>query len=357
MADGQKIGGKTTIPVGEMAKANLDKIFPHLTQEQITALREGKPVPPSPNWDGLGDTISKIDKMAAGQPSRDPVDVLHISELTDKFTQLQDATRDMRHRDGVFNGVVTAMGRRLPTVTAILVFQDRNRLRRARKAVNQFVAQSYPNKQIVIVNASDLAITNVAHKAVLELKWDGLDAVTTGDLRNYGIDNAAGDLIFPFWDDDDVYDRDLLTYLVANHTPGRGVMLTSQLRVDIKNSAAYVHVETDGIPNTLLCPKTEARFEHRTAGDDFAFVQRHWALKSEVVDTSAYPLNTLLMRVFDANNVLSAEEFMVGHHTADYVGMWELGASEADHMKAVLATFGLKAEPKLSTELTQPTGV
>lgn len=354
MADGQKIGGKTTIPVGEMAKANLDKIFPHATPEQITALREGKPIPPSPDWDGLGDTISKIDKMAA-TPARDPVDVLRISELTDKLTKLQDATREMVHRDGLFNGVIAALGRRLPTVTAVLVFQDRNRLRRARKAVNQFVAQTYPNKQIVIVNGSDLDITNVAHKAVLELKWG--TGETTGALRNYGLDNAAGDLVFPFWDDDDVYDRDLLAYLVANHAPGRGVMLTSQLRVDIKNSAAYVHDERDGIPNTLLCPKTDARFEHRTGGEDFAFVQRHWAMKSEVVDTSAYPLNTLLMRVFDANNAVPAEEFMVGHHTADHFGKWELGASEADHMKAVLATFGLKAEPQLPKESPQPAAV
>lgn len=348
MSDGNRVSGRTTIPVGEMAKANLDKLFPHCTPEQIAALREGKPVPPSPDWEGFAPANTKA-------AARDPGDVIRVSELSDQLAKLRDATREMRHRDGVFDGVIAAMGRRLPTVTAVLVFQNRNRLRRARKAVNQFVAQSYPNKQIVIVNGSDLDITNVPHKAVLELKWGAGE--TTGTMRNYALDYAAGDLVFPFWDDDDVYDRDLLSYLVANHAPGRAVMLTNQLRVDIRNSVAYVHTEPDGIPNTLLCPKTDARFPDQTGAEDFDFVRRHWAMKSEVAVNAAYPLSTLLMRVHDGNNARPAEDFMVNHCTVDFFGKWELGASEADHMKAVLATFGLKAEPQLPTESPQPATV
>lgn len=348
MSDGQKVSGKTTIPVGEMAKANLDKIFPHATPEQIAALREGKPIPPSPDWEGFSPANTK----AVARVERDPTDTIRISELNQKLDEATAALRVTVRRNQIFEGFLAAMKRTMPLVTCVLVFQDRNRLRRARKAVNQFVAQSYPNKQLVIVNGSDLDITNVAHPAILELKWG--TGETTGAMRNYAVDNAAGDLLFPFWDDDDIYDPDLLAFLVQNHKPGRGVALTSQIRADIKNSVAYMHVEQDGIPNTLLCPKTDARFDGRTAGDDFAFWQRHWALKSEVVDNLAWPLNTLLTRVHDGNNARPAEDFMVGRATPEHFGKLELAENEAAHLKAVLATFGVKVEPKLPQEAAQP---
>lgn len=351
MADGgNTVQGKATIPVKEMALANLDKIFPHCTPEQITALKEGKPVPPSRDWEGFSPANTK----AVVRTQQDPTDSIRIQELNQKLDEMQLVLREKVRREGMFDGFLEAMRGTGPTVTAILVFSDRNRLRRARKAVNQFVAQSYPNKQIVIVNASDLDITNVPHKQVLELKWNGDANPSVGAMRNFAIDNAEGDLLFPFWDDDDVYDRDLLAFLVACDNAKGGVMLRSQVRVDIKNSVAYSHVEPDGIPNTLLCQKTAARFEEKTGGEDFAFVQRYWALKSMVVDNSAWPLNTLLMRVHDGNNVRTAADFMVGHDQPDMYGKWELGANEAEHMKAVLATFGLKAEPKLPQEAPQP---
>jgi hypothetical protein len=347
MSDGQKIGGKTTIPVGDMAKANLDKIFPHLTPEQVTAIREGKPVPPSPDWQTTA--VAPITR-----PVTNPADLLQLEELSKKYDEAREHLRVTVRRNQVFEGFLYAGKPHLPTVSAILVFSDRNRLRRARKAVNQFVSQSYPNKQIIIVNASDLEITNVPHREVVELKYN---TATTGELRNYALSKATGELVFPFWDDDDVYDPDLLAFLVAARAPGKAVMLSSQIRIDIKNSVAYVHREADGIPNTLLCPKTDAMFPEQTGGEDFAFVQHHWAMNSSVVDSSPFPLNTLIMRVHDGNNVRTAEEFMVGHHTPDKYGKWELAANEAEHMKAVLATFGLKAEARLPQEAPQPATV
>jgi hypothetical protein len=328
-----------------MAKANLDKIFPHLTPEQVTALREGKPVPPSPDWHG--GTTRAIANV-------NPADVLQLEETGKKLDEARDALRTTVRRNEVFERFLAAGKPHLPTVYAILVFSDRNRLRRARKAVNQFVSQTYPNKQIIIVNASDLEITNVQHREVVELKHN---SGTTGELRNYALSKATGELVFPFWDDDDVYDPDLLAFLVAARTPAKAVMLSAQIRIDIKNSVAYVHREPEGIPNTLLCPKTDAMFPEQTGGEDFVFVQHHWALNSSVVDSSAWPLNTLLMRVHDGNNVRPAEEFMVGHHTPDLYGKWELAANEAEHMKAVLATFGLKAEARLPQEAPQPATV
>jgi len=324
MSDGQKIGGKATIPVKEMALANLDKIFPHLTAAQIEALRSGAPVPPSPNWNGSDRSMSVA----------------------------PDAKRIAR-RLAVCDASLAQAKNRLPSVTAIMVFSDANRVRRARKAVNQFVAQSYPNKQIVIVNASNTPITNVPHNNVLELQ--SVAPASTGELRNIGLKHAVGDLVFPFWDDDDVYDYELLSFLVSAHVRGKATLLTTQVRVDIEHATAYMHVEPYGIPNTVLCPTGMGiQFADRTGGEDYTFVQPHWALKTNVVDNKEWPVNSLLMRVHAGDNVTPRETFMAGHHSPEFFGRWDLGKDVAEYMTETLEGFGLKAEARLPQEALQP---
>lgn len=348
MADGNRIAGRTTIPVKEMALNALDKILPHCTPEQITALKAGKPVPPSPDWVGL----------FPGNPAvvavRDEADVKRIAELTDLVNEARTALREKLRREMVFDDIIANARRGGPSVSAVLVVSDPRRLKRARKAVNQFVAQSYSNKQIVIVNATGSRVTSIPHKAVVELPWppDLLSNPTTGAMRNHALDNATGDFVFPFWDDDDVYDADLLTYLVARCRTDQSVALTSQIRVDIVNSAAHHHVEQDGIPNALLCPLTDARFDPTlTLGEDLAFWQRHWGTRTTAVDNSAWPLNSLLMRVHDGNNVVTREAFM-GGPPADAYERRPLSPTEEAHMLAVLSTFGLKAAPRATPQPT-----
>ncbi len=347
MSDGQKSSSRVTIPVGDMAKQSIGKIYPQLTAEQIEALNSGKPIPPSPDYRGgpVGVVVARESDADLGR----------IEELNEKIGQQAALLREKVRVEGIFEECIAA-SKGGPTVTAFLVFGDKNRLRRARKAVNQFVAQSYPNKQIVIVNATDTSVTTHPHRLVKEVKWEAGLEPTTGNMRTQAVDLADGDLLFPFWDDDDVYDRHLLAYLVSNYTPGKAVLLNSQIRVDIKNSAAYMHVEPDGIPNTLLCPKEKGKyFGSATGGEDYAFWNLNWGLRSVVVDNRHFPVNTMLMRVWDGNNVLPQDRFMVDHATEAHYGRWELGGSEAEHVKAVFATFGLKAEAKAPTE--QPAGV
>jgi len=342
MADaqgGQKLGGKATIPVGEMAKDMIDKIYPHLTKEQVEALNSGKPIPPSPDYVGLA-------ALPAATASPDKAG--RIQELNNKLEEAHALLREKVRWEGILDALVAASTGG-PLVTGVLVFSDKNRMRRARKAVNQFVAQSYPHKQLVIVNASDMPVTTHPHRAIKEVKWEGAENPTTGAMRNAAIDLADGDVLFPFWDDDDVYDKHLLSYLVANYTGGKAVLLSSQIRVDIENSAVYMHVQ-DGIPNTILCPQSHARFLDQTGGEDVAFWNRHWGVKSTVVNNTAWPVNTMMMRVFDGHNALTREQFMIEHATPAHSGRWELGANEVEHMKAVLATFGLKAEAKIPTD-------
>lgn len=351
-SNGQKISGRATIPVADMARENLGKIFPHLSVEQIEAMKAGKPVPPSKDWDGFGklDTAKAVAIATSiiGSP-RNEDDVRRLQELRQQLNDANDALRRKARTEGIFNAVIESMDS-VPLLTAILVFGNKHRVRRARKAVNQFIAQSYPNKQLVIVNATDIPITDRPHRQIREVPMEvssEFPSYTTGSMRNFGMKFSDGEYIYPHWDDDDVYDQHLLTFMMASRKPGKAVLLTSQIRVDIKNSVAYMHVQPDGIPNTMIVPATPYKYPDKTAGDDVAYWGRYWSSKSVIIDNLGFPVNTLKMCVWDGNNATAADQFMVGHDGADLHGKWALGGAEAEVLKDAMASFGLITQPRL----------
>jgi len=84
----------------------------------------------------------------------------------------------------------------------------RERGRQACSAVDCFLAQTHPDKELLIVTEhlepvleEHLARTGNAQIRVLAVGDKGM---TLGELRNYAVDHAEGELICQ-WDDDDLY--------------------------------------------------------------------------------------------------------------------------------------------------------
>ncbi len=354
MADrpSNRVSGKASLPIGSMAKSMLGKIFPNLTSDQVTAIRAGQPVPPSPDW--APSLFVAPAPLTLGSVTSDPVtaawgdtalELVRLNKaLDERLVLLRKTARDAR-----ILRAVAAAARGGPKITAILVFDDKRRMRLARKAVNQFVAQSYPHKQLVVVNASGTPVTTHPHPEVEEHDWPlgAEDALpTVGAMRNAALDRVEGELVYPFWDDDDVYDPHLLTYLAAHVRPGTpGVVCTAQVRVHYKDLTAHTFVDSGGIPNTMLLRYDDAtRFLDATGGEDADYLERHRP-HLRVVDTAAWPLNTLRMCVYHGENVAAAGVFMGGRYGPEHAGKWYLSPDEADHVQAALAQFGLTTKP------------
>lgn len=338
MADtNQPTSTSLRIPVSDIAKAELARLFPHLTAEQVTAIQNSMPVPPSPDWvnaSGVGVSKDYINTISNAETQRQLDEAKELLvHLTRKSILLEEMNKAMMSR---------------PLVTAILVFGNELRIRRARKAVNQFVSQSYPNKQLVIVNTTETKVATVWHKDLRELKVSSTDYPTLGMLRNLAIDKSDGELLYPHWDDDDIYDPQMLALMVQHYVPQKAVVLPTQVRVNIRDSIAYLHHEPDGIPNTMLVPKTEERYVNQTGGEDVEFWYRCWSRNNVVVDSTNVVMSTLKMCVFDGNNVLSEAAFMVDNTDHALSGSWKLPPDVAEHMRRVLATFGVRAEPKVA---------
>jgi len=337
---GQRIGGSTKIPIGDMARESLGKIFPDLTTEQIEAIKTGKPVPPSPNW---------VDSVR-----RDPIILPgNKGEVEDLKKKLESAAVNAH----LLNQSIPKYG---PLVSALLIVSEPKRVNWARRAVNRFLAQTYPNKQLVIVNAAGMPVTSGVSRDVKEIPFEPGDRhpePTVGGMRNFALELADGDMIYPCWDDDDVYSQHLLSYLVAACRPGRGAALAQQIRVHVWNSSAYMYGQRDGIPGTMLFPRAplaNAWFDHtRRFGDADAFFSRYAARLIDAAHNAAYPETTLHLAVYHDSNASPVDEFMGPFGQSDHKGRIALAGPEAKFLRDVLEASGFKVGtgvPETSTQ-------
>lgn len=310
--------GRAVIPLGDMAKADLPKLFPHLTPQQVAAIREGKPVPPSPDWQAP------------------PVAADYHQRMLDWFARFN-------HSYG--------------TVLCVLVFGVRERIKLARKAVNQFVAQRYPDKSLVIVNGTDLTVTTHKHALINEIKVE--PHLTVAEMRNIGINSTRSAWIKPNWDDDDVYDPYLLSYMMHHSKcddtgDGPCIALNSQLRVDITSGTAYMFSNSEGIPNTMIVPRhTLTHVDYPSDSDDAEYLAKKAAAtkqRTTVIPNTTFPLNCLSMSIYHGHNFMPADTHMGEYaNNPDHAGRWYLGQPESEQLRNVLSTFGFKiqvTEPK-----------
>lgn len=304
-----KASGRAVIPVGDLAKADLPRLFPHLTPQQVIAIREGKPVPPSPDW----------------QPPIVAKD--YHARLLDWFARCD-------HDYG--------------TVLCVLVFGIRERIKLARKAVNQFIAQRYPNKKLVIVNGTDLPVVTNSHALIHELKVE--PHLTVAEMRNIGIDSQPSTWIKPNWDDDDAYDPYLLSYMMNfskcdDTGDGPCIALANQLRVDITTGTAFIHSNPAGIPNTMIVPRnTVTAVPFPSDADDLEYLTKKTAATKQpvtVIYNNTFPLNCLSTSIYHGNNFMPADMHM-GEYAGggEHAGRWYLGQAESEQLRNVLGTFG-----------------
>jgi glycosyltransferase involved in cell wall biosynthesis len=157
----------------------------------------------------------------------------------------------------------------------------------ARLAIADFYRQTHPYRDLVVVTTSVDSFRALAQ--VLPCDGTSLlglaDVAPLGALRNVALDHAKGPIICQ-WDDDDRYHpqriEEQLWGLTAFHR--HSCFLTSQLYYYRDNNPPFLHVvdwtlaPTAGsgilIPGTLLCEKSEVRYEDALrSGEDTRFLQ------------------------------------------------------------------------------------
>lgn len=233
----------------------------------------------------------------------------------------------------------------LPRVTCVLPFGEVRRHGLARQSVRMFSAQTYPNKELIIVNTTDKPIfANNDLADYKEIMLPG-ETLSLGAMRNRGIDAATGSWI-KHWDDDDVYSPHLLAYMMLHRRPERdALLLRHQIRVHRHKGTAYRQDDPGGIPNTILFPKTDARYGDIDAGDDAAFVIANWS-EGYVINNNSYPTTLMVVAVYHGANITTEKQFMGQYAGDQHAGHWYLAPEEIKELPHILATVNLQTVTK-----------
>jgi glycosyltransferase involved in cell wall biosynthesis len=124
----------------------------------------------------------------------------------------------------------------------------------AQLAIECFKRQSYVHKELVIINHSKQPLDPQDDARIREIIVNKGPGETIGDLRNIGLQNARGDLVIS-WDDDDWHSPDRIA-IQAKAQSGQGaVLLRRQMRINLLNMCGFCIDLENGIPNTILYPR------------------------------------------------------------------------------------------------------
>lgn len=205
-----------------------------------------------------------------------------------------------------------------PLVSCLMV--TRNRASLARRAVACFVAQSWPSKELVIVDDGDEDYSPIlAPWREQQVRYERLPADparTLGSARNVSLELARGDYCVQ-WDDDEWYHPERIALQMAAIGTGADavVLKYTLMHLDTPSFAehpyrAYVR---GGTPGTILHRRSAVRYPELRKNEDAEYLAR---LRRELrVKVEGRASSHLFIRCFHGHNTWHREHFLRRLHT------------------------------------------
>ena len=255
---------------------------------------------------------------------------------------------------------------RPPLVTAVLVVSDVNRLMFARAAVGNFMAQTYANKHLVIVNGIDPAaypaeqkqpdesvltltpaqqadfsrVTNREHPWITEQRVR--PGLSVGAMRNLALAAVPAPTEWvALWDDDNFSHPSRIAFQMAHRIDnGTPVLLRKEIRVDVVNAVACPHENVAGIHSTLIFPLPPARsampaFPDKTGYEDAEFWIKNWGGRQVVVpNIGDFPHTVMQVAFWHGRNVTTREQFFGPYADPKWFKKAEISRKELDYFNS-----------------------
>lgn len=170
-----------------------------------------------------------------------------------------------------------------PKISCLCV--TKNRVESLKKSVECFRAQTYPNKELLIVydradTETDLFFKTLADPNIIGYQYyNGRNQLTLGDVRNISIQQATGEY-FCIWDDDDWHHKDRLIWQMM-HITASGKSASALLYIilyDQINNTSYMSAPRPW-EGTVLCSKSFAMnnlvtYSSRHIQEDKSFIEK-----------------------------------------------------------------------------------
>ena len=172
----------------------------------------------------------------------------------------------------------------VPFVSCIMLTY--NRFEPLKHAINNFIEQTHPNKELIVINSGDDKykdkvsnyIMSVGGFDINDIHHYEVEPMSIGELRNIGIEKSRGEYIIVF-DDDDVHhpqriEKQLNVCINSNID---GTILRNFTAV-YKNKwfgkKRFECTMLPGLEGTLLFRKGDVRYPDMNQGEDTGFLER-----------------------------------------------------------------------------------
>lgn len=208
---------------------------------------------------------------------------------------------------------------RPPLVSCLMVTADRGRL--AARALRCFARQSYEDRELVVVDdgREDISPVIAAHAGASRVRHvrlePGAARLTLGELRNLALQEARGDLVAQ-WDDDDWYHPARIEAQVRALGDGEACVLGGTL-VHVDDVAwcdrPFLGRLTGGVPGTILHRREGAPRHPALARADDAFLPRRYAERGSL--RVLRKAEHLFIRCFHGSNIWARRHFLRRLHS------------------------------------------
>lgn len=211
-----------------------------------------------------------------------------------------------------------------PLVSCLMVTANRKHL--MRRAISCFNKQSYPNKELVIVDDGTQNLDNVLNHVpgdeLVYVKLDPSEDNTLGKLRNISLEKASGDF-FAQWDDDDWYHPDRLSVQIDTLNQGFDACCLSGalMHLDVEPYIRHPYVGNlpNGIPGSIMHRKDPSiTYPHTRRAEDTVYLDQ-WMDKryTKLSDEYSY----LFLRSYHGDNTWEKEHFLrrIRNSPVDYI--------------------------------------
>jgi len=213
----------------------------------------------------------------------------------------------------------------------------------AQMAALSFTLQSYPNKQLVIINQSkglphEYRVTDGEALA----GWgDSVEEIlierpsTLGAMRNQGLEAADGEWLLS-WDDDDWQHEERIASMMRQRRGKKAVLPTSHVRFSFPQGTAYCYHNPGGCGGLMLFPRTGSRYAEMERGEDSRFVNN---FHDRLIVWENRRLAHLYLRFFHGGNIGNASHIMRKYAEAKWRGRWVGDATQSGFLSVPSAAY------------------
>lgn len=211
-----------------------------------------------------------------------------------------------------------------PKVSCLMVTANRKSL--MQRSIRCYNDQTYPNKEMVIVDdgEQDLSevLTTVPEDELVYVKLEPSEDNTLGKLRNVSLDRANGDYLVQ-WDDDDWYHPERIAIQAEKLNEGYDAccLTAALMHLDTPRFVEHPYVGTlpEGVPGSIMHRNSgDIRYPHTRRAEDTVYL-KEWMEKryTQLPESYAY----LFIRCFHGSNTWEKEHFLrrFKNNPADYL--------------------------------------